>query len=65
MQIPTLPAWGFTPRPHQVAGVKALVDHDGRFSVAEVTVAGGKSNMLGMLAWHYSQFGRVIIVAHN
>jgi len=65
MQIPAIPVWGFTPRPHQVAGVQALISHQGRFSVAEVTVAGGKSNMLGMLAWHYSQFGRVLIVAHN
>lgn len=56
----------FVPRPHQTAGVQALIEYDGgRFSVAEVTVAGGKSDMLGMLARHYSQFGRVLIVAHN
>jgi len=55
----------FIPRPHQIEGVQALVNYDGRFSVAEVTVAGGKSAMLGMLATHYSQFGRVLIVAHN
>lgn len=55
----------FVPRVHQSAGVQALVSHDGRFSVAEVTVAGGKSGMLGMLAAYYSQYGRVIVVAHN
>lgn len=55
----------FIPRAHQLAGVQALIRHDGRFSVAEVCVAGGKSDMLGMLGAHYSQFGRVIIVAHN
>lgn len=55
----------FTPRQHQTDGVHALTVHDGRFSVAEVTVAGGKSAMLGMLAGHYSQFGRVLVVAHN
>lgn len=55
----------FVPRPHQTAGVQALTAFDGQFSVAEVTVAGGKSAMLGMLAVHYSQYGRVLIVAHN
>lgn len=55
----------FVPRKHQIEGVQALVNFDGRFSVAEVTVAGGKSGMLGMLAQHYMQFGRVLIVAHN
>jgi DNA repair protein RadD len=56
----------FVPREHQIEGVLALINYgDGRFSVAEVTVAGGKSAMLGMLAIHYSQFGRVLIVAHN
>jgi len=55
----------FVPRAHQVDGVNALIYHDGRFSVAEVTVAGGKSAMLGMLASYYQQFGRVMIVAHN
>lgn len=55
----------FVPRTHQLEGVQALINHDGKFSVAEITVAGGKSDMLGMLALHYSQFGRVIIVAHN
>ena len=55
----------FVPRPHQVEGVQALVQFEEQFSVAEVTVAGGKSAMLGMLALHYSQFGRVLIVAHN
>lgn len=55
----------FVPRRHQLDGVHALVSYDGRFSVAEVTVAGGKSAMLGMLALHYQQFGRVLIVAHN
>lgn len=55
----------FVPRPHQIEGVQALVSYEGPFSVAEVTVAGGKSAMLGMLALHYSQFGRVLIVAHN
>lgn len=55
----------FIPRAHQVEGVQALISYVGRFSVAEVTVAGGKSAMLGMLALHYSQFGRVLIVAHN
>jgi DNA repair protein RadD len=55
----------FVARPHQIEGVQALVHYVGRFSVAEVAVAGGKSAMLGMLAGHYSQFGRVLIVAHN
>jgi superfamily II DNA or RNA helicase len=55
----------FVPRTHQLHGVQALVTYEGRFSVAEVTVAGGKSAMLGMLASHYSQIGRVLIVAHN
>jgi DNA repair protein RadD len=55
----------FTPRVNQVEGVQALIVYTGRFSVAEVTVAGGKSYMLAMLASHYSQFGRVLIVAHN
>lgn len=55
----------FVPRPNQTAGVQALIAYEDRFSVAEVAVAGGKSDMLGMLASHYSQFGRVIVVAHN
>lgn len=55
----------FIPRPHQTDGVHALVNFDGRFSVAEITVAGGKSAMLGMLAAYYSNWGRVLIVAHN
>ncbi len=55
----------FVPRLHQLEGVQALVNHEGRFSVAEITVAGGKSYMLAALAAHYQQFGRVIIVAHN
>ncbi len=56
----------FVPRRHQLDGVHALCTYaDGRFSVAEVTVAGGKSAMLAMLALHYQQFGRVLIVAHN
>lgn len=55
----------FVPRRHQIDGVQALVQHEGRFSVAEVTVAGGKSDMLGMAASYYQQFGRVLVVAHN
>lgn len=55
----------FIPRKHQHDGVHALIAHEGQYSVAEVTVAGGKSGMLGMLASHYSNFGRVLIVAHN
>ena len=56
----------FVPRKHQVEAVQALVSYsDDRFSVAEACVASGKSAMLGMLAYHYSQFGRVLIVAHN
>ena len=55
----------FVPRPHQTDGVRALINYDGRFSVSEIAVAGGKSAMLGMLAQHYSQFGRVLVVAHN
>jgi superfamily II DNA or RNA helicase len=55
----------FVPRPHQTEGVQTLIAFEGQFSVAEVTVAGGKSDMLGMLALHYSQYGRVMIVAHN
>lgn len=63
MYPPALPP--FTPRLHQTEGVRALVNHDGRFSVAEISVAGGKSAMLGMLALHYAQFSRVLVVAHN
>lgn len=56
----------FIPRLHQTEGVQALINfHEGRFSVAEISVAGGKSDMLGMLSVHYMQFGRVIVVAHN
>ena len=55
----------FNPRPHQLLGTSALVAYEGQFSVAEVSVAGGKSLMLAMLARHYSQLGRVIVVAHN
>lgn len=56
----------FVPRKHQTEGVQALASYTGgRFSVAEITVAGGKSDMLGMLAQYYQQFGRVLIVAHN
>ena len=55
----------FVPRPHQIEGVQALIAHDGRFSVAEVAGGCGKSAMYAMLAFHYSQFGRVLIVAHN
>ena len=62
---PATPVVPFVPRQHQIEGVKALVAHEGRFSVAEASVASGKSAMLGMLAIHYSQFGRVLIVAHN
>ena len=62
---PASPVAPFIPRRHQIEGVQALINHDGRFSVAEVCVAGGKSAMLAMLAIHYSQFGRVLIVAHN
>lgn len=55
----------FVPRPHQIEGCQALVAHEGQLSVAEVTVAGGKSAMLGMLAGHYMQSTRVIVVAHK
>lgn len=55
----------FIPRQHQTGGVQALIQCPDQYSVAEITVAGGKSDMLGMLASYYSQFGRVIIVAHN
>jgi superfamily II DNA or RNA helicase len=56
----------FVPRRHQIECVQALTSyHDGRFSVGEACVASGKSDMLGMLASHYQQFGRVIVVAHN
>jgi DNA repair protein RadD len=55
----------FVPRRHQIEGVQALINHEGQFSVAEITVAGGKSAMLGMLAGHYATYGRVLIVAHN
>lgn len=67
MYPPFLTQLPFTPRPHQVAAVQTLIAHDseGRFSVAEACVASGKSAMLGMLAQHYSQFGRVLVVAHN
>ena len=55
----------FVPRKHQIEGVQALTEYAGRFSVAEIAVAGGKSAMLGMLAAHYSSTNRVLIVAHN
>src|SRR5579872_4279212 len=55
----------FIPRKHQLEGITALTRYDGRFSVAEITVAGGKSDMLGMLAAFYQTYGRVLIVAHN
>lgn len=55
----------FVPRLHQIEGVRKLTEYDGRFSVAEVAVASGKSAMLGMLAAHYSSTSRVLIVAHN
>jgi DNA repair protein RadD len=56
----------FVPRPHQTKGVQTLVAYDkGRFSVAEVAVAGGKSFMLALLAAHYSMYGRVVILAHT
>lgn len=56
----------FVPRPHQLDCVTALINYDkSRFSVGEACVASGKSGMLGMLALHYQQFGRVIVVAHN
>lgn len=61
----SLTAEPFVPRRHQLEGVQALIGYDGRFSVAEVTVAGGKSDMLAMLAQYYMQWGRVIVVAHN
>ena len=55
----------FVPRPHQIEAVQALINFEEKFSVAEACVASGKSAMLGMLAGHYQQFGRVLIVAHN
>src|SRR5712671_6405222 len=55
----------FIPRKHQMECVQKLTAHGGRFSVGEACVASGKSGMLGMLAAHYSQRGRVLIVAHN
>jgi DNA repair protein RadD len=55
----------FTPRKHQIEGVRALTEYAERFSVVEACVASGKSAMLGMLAAHYQQHGRVLIVAHN
>lgn len=55
----------FQPRQHQLEGTTALANFEGRYSVAEVTVAGGKSYMLAMLAAHYQQFGRVVILAHT
>jgi superfamily II DNA or RNA helicase len=55
----------FVPRDHQLQGTSALIQYEGQFSVAEVSVAGGKSFMLGILAAHYSVFGRVLVVAHN
>jgi superfamily II DNA or RNA helicase len=55
----------FIPRKHQAECVQTLINYENRFSVGEVTVAGGKSDVLGMLAAHYQQYGRVLIVAHN
>jgi len=56
----------FIPRKHQIECVQALTSYSaGRFSVGEACVASGKSGILGMLAAHYSQTGRVLIVAHN
>jgi len=55
----------FIPRKHQIDCVQKLTTYDGRFSVGEACVASGKSGMLGMLAAHYNNLGRVLIVAHN
>lgn len=55
----------FVPRKHQIECVQKLTTYEGRFSVGEACVASGKSGMLGMLAAHYGQRGRVLIVAHN
>lgn len=65
LDLPWSKASDFVPRPHQSAGVDALFEYDGKYSVAEVTVAGGKSAMLAMLALRYSKLGRVLIIAHN
>ena len=58
-------------RPHQAKCIDVLhhyagdSDNDGRFAVAEVAVAGGKSLILGCLAGHGMGTGRVLILAHN
>jgi DNA repair protein RadD len=59
-------------RPHQGKCIDTLLhwngdeDHDGRFAVAEVTVSGGKSLILGCLAGYGANAKRrVLILAHN
>lgn len=61
-----------TLRPHQAECIDKLRhwngddDHDGRFAVAEVAVAGGKSLILGCLAGYSAKPSeRVLILAHN
>lgn len=51
-------------RPHQDKCIHALMDCADKYAVAEVTVAGGKSLILGCLAG-YNQTGRTLILAHT
>jgi DNA repair protein RadD len=51
-------------RPHQDKCIHALMDCPDKYAVAEVTVAGGKSLILGCLAG-YNQTGRTLILAHT
>lgn len=52
-------------RPHQDKAIHVLNAYDGKYAVAEITVAGGKSLILGCLAGYNMDRGRVLILAHN
>jgi len=51
-------------RPHQEACIRNMLACEERFAVAEVTVAGGKSLILGGLA-AMNETGRTLIIAHT
>lgn len=56
---------GIILRPHQDKCIHVLADYPDKYAVAEVTVAGGKSLILGCLAGYAMSRGRVLILAHN
>ncbi len=51
-------------RKHQDKCIDVLNAYEGKYAVAEVSVAGGKSLILGCLAG-YNDTGRTLILAHN